>query len=175
MKILLKYSDQEKSKILYNFFIRIKDLTSLLDKNKEFYIKYKETNEMLDNKKKEIEDMKITYNTELKEQFIKNSVNSNEIDLLQSKIKELEKEIKKNEELVDNWRREAIDDKTLIKKLTLLNEQKKENIFMLNEEIDMWLFYYEQEKNEHQKTKFSLEALENRIIREREKDKQGII
>ena len=54
MKILLKYSDQVKSKILYNFFIRIKDLTSLLDKNKEFYTKYKETNEMLDNKKKEI-------------------------------------------------------------------------------------------------------------------------
>lgn len=119
--------------------------------------------------------MKVAYNSEIKEQFIKNSVNSNEIENLQSKIKELENVISKNAELVDNWKQESIDDKTLIKKLTLLNEQKKENISMLNEEIDIWIQYYDKEKKEHQNTKFSLEALENRIMREKIKDNQVII
>ena len=168
-------SNNENFIEMYRLEEEKRDLTSLLDKNKEFFVKYKTTNEMLDNKKKEIENMKIAYTAEIKDQCVKNAVNINEIQNLNIRIKELEKEIEKSQENLDAWRRQSIDDKTIIKKYQVITEQKNENLAMMDDEINMLLYTLALEKKEHQNTKNSLEALENRIIREKEMEMNSVV
>ena len=174
-KLQLMQSNNENFIEMYRLEEEIRDLTSLLDKNKEFFVKYKTTNEMLDNKKKEIENMKIAYTAEIKDQCVKNAVNINEIQNLNIRIKELEKEIEKSQENLDAWRRQSIDDKTIIKKYQVITEQKNENLAMMDDEINMLLYTLALEKKEHQNTKNSLEALENRIIREKEMEMNSVV
>ena len=146
----------------------VKDLTMLLNTNKEYYSKYKATYEMLETKKKEMEEMRSELVSELKDKTIKMAVTSNECQSLQSQMDVLEEERQRYMEVIDACRRESISDKTQVKKLSLVIEEKNNIINMLNEDMNVWLQYYDNEKREHALTMNELHMLESRVLRAKE-------
>ena len=146
----------------------VKDLTMLLNTNKEYYSKYKATYEMLETKKKEMEEMRSELVSELKDKTIKMAVTSNECQSLQSQMDVLEEERQRYMEVIDECRRESISDKTQVKKLSLVIEEKNNIINMLNEDMNVWLQYYDNEKREHALTMNELHMLESRVLRAKE-------
>ena len=54
-----------------------------------------------------------------------------------------------------------MNEKIEIQKLKVLSEINNERLSMLNEELISWIKMYQDEKKEHNKTKKTLESLEN--------------
>jgi chromosome segregation ATPase len=148
---------------MYRLEQEIKDLTLLLNTNKEYYTKYKATHDMLEMKKKEMEDMRSELISELKDKTIKMAVTSNECQSLQTQMNVLEDERQRYIDIIDECRRESINDKTQVKKLNMIIEEKNNIINMLNEDMNMWLQYYDNEKQEHAITMNELHVLERRV------------
>ena len=130
----------------------IRDLTILLEKNQDYYNMYKKTKELLDSKIKLIEDMKSGYTAEINDMQIKLAVRSNEISELNTKIIELQKLNDIQTEKIDNSLRDNMNDKLQAQKMRILLEQDKENFNMMKEDMDMWQYLYDVEKNEHMQT-----------------------
>jgi hypothetical protein len=148
---------------MYRLEHEIKDLTLLLNTNKEYYTKYKATHEMLEMKKKEMEDMRSELISELKDKTIKMAVTSNECHSLQTQMNALEDERQRYLDVIDECRRESINDKTQVKKLHMIIDEKNNIINMLNEDMNTWLQYYDNEKREHAITMNELHVLERRM------------
>ena len=150
---------------MYRLENEIKDLTMLLNTNKEYYTKYKATYDMLEMKKKEMEDMRSELMCELKDKTIKMAVTSNECQSLQTQMEALEEERQRYMDIIDECRRESINDKTQVKKLNMIIDEKNNIINMLNEDMNMWLQYYDNEKREHAVTMNELHMLERRVFK----------
>ena len=125
----------------------VQDLTLLLDRNKDYFNKYKSKCEEIINKDKIIYELKSLL------QKIEHEKNA-KIDIHEEKYSNLSEELNKaklkNEELkkeIEEYKLEIIEyqskNKTLLTKL----EERKENIYMLNEEILTWMNLYDSEKN----------------------------
>ncbi len=125
----------------------VQDLTLLLDRNKDYFNKYKSKYEEIINKDKIIYELKSLL------QKIEHEKNA-KIDIHEEKYSNLSEELNKaklkNEELkkeIEEYKLEIIEyqskNKTLLTKL----EERKENIYMLNEEILTWMNLYDSEKN----------------------------
>ena len=147
----------------------IKDLTLLLEKNKEYYIKYKELAKELENKNLYIKKLNQSLNQVTLDLNIKNEILIDSQNNYEEKISKLKNEINNNIKNLESCQKISIDEKTKIKKLQIIQETLNERLIMLNEEMQSWIYLYLKEKNEHIQTKKTLESCEN-IMRLQEQD-----
>jgi hypothetical protein len=164
-------NDEESKKLnenlttieIFKLKSEINDLTTLLNKNKEYFQKYLDLKEELEQKK--------IYINELNDLFHKMKIKMNvKIDYLNNYKIDFEKKISKlteenNQSFQDIEIKDKIiiNDKTEIQKLKFLIETYSERLYMINEEMSSWIIMYQEEKKEHNKTKKTLESLENLI------------
>ena len=147
----------------------IEDLTLLLEKNKEYYIKYKELAKELENKNLYIKKLNQSLNQVTLDLNIKNEILIDSQNNYEEKISKLKNEINNNIKNLESCQKISIDEKTKIKKLQIIQETLNERLIMLNEEMQSWIYLYLKEKNEHIQTKKTLESCEN-IMRLQEQD-----
>ena len=146
---------------IYNLNSEIKDLTNLLEKNKDFYNKCLNLENELEKKNAYIKELKNIINQNYIEMKAKMAVyNENKKDL-EEKILELTNENNKNFKEIASNQKEIFEEKTKNKQLKILKEISYERLNMLYEEMNSWIFMYIEEKKEHIKTKKTLETLEN--------------
>lgn len=153
---------------IYRLEDEIRDLTLLLEKNKDYYEKFKDTEEKVEEKRKQNEEMRFVFNKELHDKAIENAIMKDKEYELNEKITELNKEINQLKEENDNKQREFVDISTQIKKLQMNLAQDKERFYMMNEEMEQYMIGLEKEKNDHYNTAQALSALENRYYKENE-------
>ena len=145
----------------------IEDLTLLLNKNKEYYNKYVELTNELENKNLSIKKLNQSLYQVTLDLNVKNAILSDIEKKYEEKISNLKKENNFNIKNLDLLQKISVDDKTKIKKLQILQETVNERLIMLNEEMQSWIYLYLKEKKEHIQTKKTLETCEN-IIRLKE-------
>jgi hypothetical protein len=156
-----KINDNIKTIKIFKLKSEINDLTTLLNKNKIYFQKYLDLKEELEKNK--------LYINELNELFHKMKIKMNvKIDYLNNYKIDFEKKISKlteenNQSFQDIEIKDKIiiNDKTEIQKLKFLIETYNERLYMINEEMSSWIIMYQEEKKEHNKTKKTLESLEN--------------
>ena len=145
----------------------IEDLTLLLNKNKEYYNKYVELTNELENKNLSIKKLNQSLYQVTLDLNVKNAILNDIEKKYEEKISNLKKENNFNIKNLDLLQKISVDDKTKIKKLQILQETVNERLIMLNEEMQSWIYLYLKEKKEHIQTKKTLETCEN-IIRLKE-------
>ena len=145
----------------------IEDLTLLLNKNKEYYNKYVELTNELENKNLNIKKLNQSLYQVTLDLNVKNAILNDIEKKYEEKISNLKNEKNINIKNLDLLQKISVDDKTKIKKLQILQETLNERLVMLNEEMQSWIYLYLKEKNEHIQTKKTLETCEN-IIRLKE-------
>ena len=124
---------------IYKLENDIKILTSLLNKNKKYYNKCREYEEKIDINKKENENMKRSFKKELREK-------NNLYMLERNKENELNEQLDDMKEIVENLKKEKSDirkidliDRSTIRKLENIINEKNENIMMINEELEWYI------------------------------------
>ena len=174
-----RFNKKENQYILniYKLEEEIRNLTVLLNKNKEFYNKFKETEKEVEKSKRQNEEMKSLYNREIQDKIIQNANEKDKEEELNNKINELEEIIDKFKEDQEISKRKEIETNAKVKKLRMIVNEKNENILMVNEELEWFIREYQKEKFNHSNTKVALQILENRIFKdedrtEREKNKK---
>ena len=162
-------SNNENMYKLENFKLNseIEDLTLLLNKNKDYYKKYVELTNELENKNLSIKKLNQSLYQVTLDLNVKNAILSDIEKKYEEKISNLKKENNFNIKNLDLLQKISVDDKTKIKKLQILQETVNERLIMLNEEMQSWIYLYLKEKKEHIQTKKTLETCEN-IIRLKE-------
>ncbi len=145
----------------------IEDLTLLLNKNKEYYNKYVELTNELENKNLSIKKLNQSLYQVTLDLNVKNAILNDIEKKYEEKISNLKKENNFNIKNLDLLQKISVDDKTKIKKLQISQETVNERLIMLNEEMQSWIYLYLKEKKEHIQTKKTLETCEN-IIRLKE-------
>ena len=121
-----------------------------------------------------MEEMRVKFNMDLEEKKLKIAYLNNEKYEIDVKNKSLEKEIEELKKIFDNSKKEYIEFHTQIKILKQTLEEKRENIEMLTEEVDIWRNDYEREVHYHSYTQQTVTALEIKI-QTLQKDKQKSI
>ena len=162
------FNKKENNYILniYKLEDEIRNLTILLNKNKDYYNKLKETEKEIEKSKKQNEEMKSLYNREIHEKIIQNANEKDREEELNNKINELEDTIDKLKEEQEGNKRIEIETNAKIKKIRMIVNEKNENILMLNEELEWYIREYQKEKFNHNNTKTALQILENRIFKD---------
>ena len=145
-------------------------MANILNKNKIYFNKCKEYEEKINLSKKEIDQMKTFFRRELKE---KNYLYEEEI----TKKQELKEELSNIKRVVDNLKREKKSNRNLnimskdtIKKLEERVNEKKENIMMINEELESFLRENYQLKKKIKDKEFIIVTLEMKIKKDKEKE-----
>ena len=154
---------------IYKLEDEIRNLTFLLDKNKDYYNKLKETKKEVENSRKQTEEIKYLYNKEIHERLIQNANEKDREEELNNKIIELEETIDKLKEDQEVNKRREIETTAKVKKIRMIVNEKSENILMLNEELEWFIRALENEKFNHNNTKTALKILENRVFKDEDK------
>ena len=170
-----KFLQKENEYLMHNFQLKdeIFSLVKLLDKNKDYFDKYKEAKkEILDNKKNN-DILKMELNKELQDKNLEYALEKDQKEELILKLDELNETIKELKEECDNNKRIEIENNALILKMKIVLNEKNEHLMMMNEELEHYIREYEKEKTNHQNSLNSLRALENRIyIQEKQKERE---
>ena len=156
-----KINDNIKTIKIFKLKSEINDLTTLLNKNKIYFQKYLDLKEELEKNK--------LYINKHNELFHKMKIKMNvKIDNLNEYKKDFEKKMltltKENDQSsqdIEIKEKIIMNEKIEIQKLKVLSEINNERLSMLNEELISWIKMYQDEKKEHNKTKKTLESLEN--------------
>ena len=166
-----KFNKKENEYILniYKLEDEIRNLIFLLDKNKDYYNKLKETEKLVEKSKKQNDEMKSFYNKEIHEIIIKNANEKDREEELNNKMHDLEEIINKLKEEQEGTKRKEIESNAKIKKIKMIINERNENICMLNEELEWYIREYQKEKFNHNNTKTALQILENRIFKDDDK------
>ena len=151
---------------IYKLEDEIRNLTILLNKNKDYYNKLKEKEKEVEKNKKQNEEMKSLYNKEIHEKIIQNANEKDREEELNNKIIDLEETIDKLKEEQEVNKRQEIETNAKVKKIRMIINEKSENILMLNEELEWYIREYQKEKFNHNNTKTALQILENRIFKD---------
>ena len=168
-----KKKENEYLLLIFRLEDEIRDLTILLDKNKNYYDEYKNISKEIDKSKRQCELLKTKFNRELQETNVKILIEKDNQDELKVKIDDLNgtiKEMKKDKEIS---KKEKIELQAKIKKLEMVIGEKKENIIMLNEELEWHMRKLKevQFNNDNMKNEFSI--LEKKLMNlEDEKQKE---
>jgi hypothetical protein len=166
-----KFNKKENEYILniYKLEEEIRNLTVLLNKNKIYYNKLKETEKEVEKSKKKNEEMKFYYNKELQERIIQNANEKDREEELINKVQELEDTIDQLKKEQEDNKRKEIENNAKVKKIKMIVNEKNENILMINEELEWFRREYDKERFNHNNTKVALQILESRIFKEEEK------
>ncbi len=143
----------------------------MLDRDKEYYDRYQDSLVQIDLKKKEIEDMRIKFNTEIDEKKLRIAFLNNEKHELNNKVRiynlikinQLESDLKDFLSQHENSKKDFIEFHTQIKIMKQSIQQKNENILMLTEETEIWKNELRKEKLSHFNTQQTVEALEIKL------------
>ena len=158
-KMGLKYTRKESKYImdLYNLNYEMKELILLLNRNKEYYNKYKELKEKEKSSIKENFYMKAHLTNELEKNEMKYQ-NEREINIdLNERIMELEDENNKLKDMNENMKLGQIQCDSKIKRLYDIIKEKNENLRMMKEELDSYYNKYYKETKNHETTKLILQ------------------
>ena len=163
-----KFNRKENEYILniYKLEEEMKNLIVLLDKNKDYYKKLKETEKEVEKSKKQNEEMKSLYNKEIHEIIIQKANEKDREEELNNKVHDLEVIIDKLKDELEGNKRQEIETNAKIKKIRMIINEKNENIYMQNEELEWYIREYQKEKFNHNNTKTALQILENRIFKD---------
>ena len=153
---------------IFNLEEEIKDLTELLDKNKEYYNKFKESQNLVEEKQRKNDQMRFAYTKELNDKNIQFAIEKDKQNELIFKVNDLEKLILDYKKKDEQYKRHIIELQAQVKKLQMIIDEKIENIYMLNEEFETFYREYNKEKINHQHTFQALQTLENKFIQEKE-------
>ena len=176
-KVKASFNQKENKYILSIFKLEeeIKTLTSLLDHNQKYFDECKDLQKEIEIGKKKNEELKFMFNQEMHEKNVQKVLErENEEDLLQ-KIENLKEAIEDLKKEGERRRKNDIENQIIIKKLNMNLDEKKENILMLNEELEWYIRELNKTKYDLNTTKIDLSNLENVIlnrIKEKEKSKE---
>ena len=152
---------------LYKMEDEIKDLTHLLNKNKDYYTKYKEKEAEVINNKRQRDEYKYLYNKEIQEKILQNASEKDKEEELNKKVNELEDNIDELKEEIEGNKRKEIESNAKLSKIMMILREKNENILMLNEELEWYIREYNKKKNE-------LKTLENRVFKNNDDIKKSV-
>ena len=158
-KMGLKYTRKESKYImdLYNLNYEMKELILLLNRNKEYYNKYKELKEKEKSSIKENFYMKAHLTNELEKNEMKYQ-NEREINIdLNERIMELEDENNKLKDMNENMKLGQIQCDSKIKRLYDIIKEKNENLRVMKEALDSYYNKYYKETKNHETTKLILQ------------------
>ena len=149
-KAKMKFTKKENDYIILINDLKgqIKNLNSLLDKNKEYYEKYKESCLLMEQNQKEKLEIKKHYRNEIKNIKIKDSLDKYDFNNLNEKLKESEKFIQIMKEKKLEYNKKEVGFRMKIKEMEKMISQKNENLLMLNEELNTYIYlFYSKNKN----------------------------
>lgn len=153
----LKQSENLAKLEIFRLNSEIKDLTSLLNKNKDYYNKYLDLKNKLENSNLYIKELK-NQNHQMQIQLnVKTSFFSEFKKEYEEKISALK--IQKNQNFENETPQKTNDedkDKNEIERLSTIKDILTERLNMLNEEMLIWIQKYNEEKKKHNKTKISV-------------------
>ena len=152
---------------LYKMEDEIKDLTYLLNKNKDYYTKYKEKEAEVINNKRQRDEYKYLFNKEIQEKILQNASEKDKEEELNKKVNELEDNIDELKEEIEGNKRKEIESNAKLSKIMMILREKNENILMLNEELEWYIREYNKKKNE-------LKTLENRVFKNNNDIKKSV-
>ena len=166
--IKTKFLKKENEYLMHNFQLRdeIFSLVKLLDKNKDYFDKYKDAKKEINDNKKNAELLKLEFNKELQDKKLEYALEKDQKEELSVKLDELKETIKELKEENDSNKRQEIENNAQILKLKIVLGEKNEHLMMMNEELEQYIREYEKEKYNYQNSQNSLRALENRIYNE---------
>jgi hypothetical protein len=159
---------------MYNLRNEISSLMQLLDKNKDYYNKYKVAESQINNNKKKTDILRMNFNKELNERNLQVAIEKDKREELMNNLEELNEIIKELKDQKEKQKRQEIETTAQILKLRIINDEKNESLMMMSEELEHYIREYNKEKNNYQKTLSDLRALENKLYRnysEEEKEK----
>ena len=160
--------ENEYKLTIYKLEKEIKALTTLLDNNKIYYTKYLDLSKEIGINRKEKEMLKVKFNKELQENNIQFLVEKDLKEEMNLKIEKLNDELKGINEEKNEEKRNNVEMQSLIKKLRNEMVEKKENIMMLNEELEIYIRKYCEEKSKYLTTLKDLKLLEIKVNKENE-------
>ena len=139
LKEYYKIKENEYISQIYKLENEIKIMTTLLNKNKQYFNICKEYSVKINSNKKVNEEMKREFRSELREK-------NNLIILEKHKENNLNEQLEDMLKIVENLKKEKSDirkidliDKSIIKKLENKINEKNENIMMINEELEWYI------------------------------------
>ena len=170
-----KKKENEYMLMIYKLEDEIKDLTLLLEKNKNYYDEYMNISKEIDKNKKQCEILKIKFNKELQDNNVKILIEKDLQDELKIKIEELKEEINEIKKEKEASKKTNIELHAKIKKLEMVITEKEENILMLYEELEHYMRLFNLEKFNHNNLINEFNILEKKIYKieeENHKEKQ---
>ena len=161
IKNLFNKKENEYKISMYKMEDEIKDLTYLLNKNKDYYTKYKEKEAEVLLNKRQRDEYKYLYNKEMQEKILQNANEKDKEEELNKKVNELEDIIDELKEEIEGNKRKEIESNAKLSKIMMILREKNENIMMLNEELLWYIREYYKKKNE-------IKELEKRVFKNNE-------
>jgi hypothetical protein len=158
IKNLFNKKENEYKISMYKMEDEIKDLTHLLNKNKEYFTKYKEKEAEVIASKRQRDEYKYLYNKEIQEKILQNANEKDKEEELNKKVNELEDIIDELKEEIELNKRKEIESNAKLSKIMMILREKNENLLMFNEELEWYIREYNKKKNE-------LKVLENRVFK----------
>jgi chromosome segregation protein len=174
-RIKNKFTQKENEYIvsMYKLQNEISSLIKLLDKNKDYYNKYKDAESQINNSKKKNDILRMDFNQKLNEKNLQVAIEKDKREELMNNLEELNDIIKELKEQKEKQKRQEIEITAQILKLRIINDEKNESLMMMSEELEHYIREYNKEKNNYQKTLSDLRALENKFYRDySEEEKQ---
>ena len=166
MKELSIEFNQKKNKYvsnIYNLNYEIKELLLLLNRNKDYYNKFKEIEKREKTMHSEENHLKahLTYQLEKKEAEFQNVLELNsDLNEKINKLEEIVNDLKnKNEDL----KLQEVQYKTKIKKLFEIINERNEMVNMSNEELNYYIMKYNKEVKNHEYTLTLLKQVNKRF------------
>ena len=157
-KMNMKYNRRENKYLLdiYRLNYEMKDLLLLLNRNRDYYDKYKEIEkrEKFNNSENNYMRAHLANELEKKEAQYKNEIELNH-DLNEEIIK-LEENINELKEKNEEMKMQEIQYNTKINRLYDIINERNENINMMKEELDYYYMMYNKEMRNHENTKLLL-------------------
>lgn len=171
-----KYIHKENEYIITMHTLQeeIYSLIKLLDRNKNYYNKFKEVEKEINNSKKNNDLLRIKFNKELHEKNLQCAIEKDKREELLNQLNDLNNTIKELKEQKDQQKRQEIEITAQILKMKIIIDEKNESLMMMSEELEHYMREYNKEKYNYQNTLAVLRALENRIYNEEKEKKNNI-
>jgi hypothetical protein len=118
---------------------------------------------LIDEKTKDINEMRSRFHLTLEEKNIKIAYLSNEKHELSLQVSKQEKELNDIKNVFELNRKDHIEFHTQIKILKQTLMEKTENVFMLREEVNTWMLMYGNICKDHDEAKKRIYALEEKL------------
>ena len=168
-----KYLHKENEYVIsmYKLEEEMHSLIQLLDKNKNYYNRYKEVENEINIKNKNNDMLRLRLNKELNEKNLQFLIEKDKTEELFNKLQELNGVINELKEQKEKQKRQEIEINAQILKMNITIEEKNENLMMMNEELEYYIREYNKEKYNHSNTIAALRSLENRIYNEKKDNK----